>query len=96
MGIFSFLNPIITLYYGFILRIKLSWYSRQKSKRTRIIKDFLTTKLEKEKYDKKTTDSIIENYLKIGEIFLDRKNMHTVFSVNRMLVPKKTKGKNKD
>ncbi len=96
MGIFSFLNPIITLYYGFILRIKLSWYSRQKKKRIKIVKEFLANKLEKEKYDKKTSNKIVENYLKIGEIFLDRKNMHTAFSVNKILVPKKTRSKSRD
>jgi hypothetical protein len=93
MGVFSFLNPIITLYYGFILRIKLSWFSRQKNKKSRIVREFLESKLEKEKYDKKTISRITNNFLNIGEIFLDRKNMRNALSVNKMLAPRKTKTK---
>ena len=96
MGIFSFLNPIITLYYGFILQVKLSWYSRKKRRRKKMIRGFLSDKLKDENYSKKTTDKIVENYLNIGEIFLDRKNMHTAFSINKLLVPRKTKSKTKN
>ncbi len=96
MGKFSIFNLITTLYYRFVLRIKLSWYSRKKSKKKKMIKAFLVNKLEKEKYNEKYIEKIAENYLKTGEIFLDQKNMRTAFRVNRLLVPKKTKGKSKN
>jgi len=96
MGVFSKFNLITTLYYGFILRIKLGLYSRKKRKKKKMIKAFLVNKLEKESYNEKNIEKIAENYLKIGEIFLDQKNMRTAFRVNRLLIPKKTKGKSKN
>ncbi len=96
MGIFSTFNLITTLYYGIALRIKLSWYSRKKRKKKKMIKNFLVNKLEKERYTRKNIEKIAENYLKIGEIFFDQKNMRTAFRVNRLLIPKKTKSENKN
>jgi len=96
MGIFSIFNLITTLYYGFTLRIKLSWYSRKKRKKKKMIKTFLVNKLEKEKYTEKNIEKIAENYLKIGEIFFDKKNMQTAFKVNRLLIPKKTKSRSRN
>ncbi len=96
MGIFSIFNLITTLYYGIALRIKLSWYSRKKRKKKKMIKTFIVKKLEKEKYTEKNIEKIAENFLKIGEIFFDQKNMRTAFRVNRLLVPKKTRSKSKN
>lgn len=96
MGIFSTFNLITTLYYGFTLRIKLSWYSRKKRRKKKMIRTFLINKLGKEKYTEKNIEKIAENYLKIGEIFFDQKNMRTAFRINRLLVTKKTKNKSKN
>ncbi|MHA1217707.1 MAG: hypothetical protein ACTSO5_03380 [Candidatus Heimdallarchaeaceae archaeon] len=96
MGIFSTFNLVTTLYYGIALRIKLSWYSRKKRKKKKMIKNFLVNKLEKEKYTGKNIEKMAENYLKIGEIFFDQKNMRTAFRFNRLLIPKKTKNKSKN
>ncbi|MCE7748526.1 MAG: hypothetical protein GPJ51_09005 [Candidatus Heimdallarchaeota archaeon] len=96
MCIFSTFNLITTLYYGIALRIKLSWYSRKKRKKKKMIKIFLVNKLEKERYTRKNIEKIAENYLKIGDIFFDQKNMRTAFRVNRLSIPKKTKSKNKN
>ena len=71
--------------------MKLIWYSRKKRRKKKVVKTFLYENLEKEKLDKKTIDMITENYLKIGEIFLDRKVLRTAFSLNRWFKPKKVK-----
>ena len=94
MANFSPFRPIATLFYAVILRIKLSWYSRQKRKRKKVVRAYLSENLEKQNIDEKTIEIIIVNYLKIGELFLDRKILKAAFSIDRFLQPKKIKNKN--
>ncbi|MHA1199039.1 MAG: hypothetical protein ACTSQF_06785 [Candidatus Heimdallarchaeaceae archaeon] len=91
MGI---ITSIKTIFYGFVMRVKLSWYTRKKRKRKKITKRILFEKLEKEKLDPKTLEKIAENYLNIGEIFLDRKNLKTVFSFHKFNGKRKNKSNN--
>ena len=80
MGI---INSIKTLFYGFIMRFKLGLCTRKKRKRKKFAKKILTEKLSRIKLDEKTVTKITENYLNIGEIFLDRKNLKALFGLHR-------------
>jgi len=81
MGI---INSIKTLFYGFVMRFKLGLYSRKKRKRKKFARRILTEKLSSIKLEEKTVEKIAENYLNIGEIFLDRKNLRTLFNIHRI------------
>ncbi|MCE7742191.1 MAG: hypothetical protein GOP50_07000 [Candidatus Heimdallarchaeota archaeon] len=90
----SIFNSIKTFFYGFIMRIKLGWYTRQKRKRKKFTRKVLYEKLGKVKLDQKTIEKITNNYLNIGEIFLDRKNLKAAFSFHRINVKKKNSSNN--
>ncbi len=83
-----------TLYYGFIIRAKLSLYTRKKRKSKKIFQAVLTEKLSKEKLDAKTIEKISTNYLNIGEIFMDRKNLKSAFSLNMIYEKRRNNSKN--
>ena len=83
-----------TLYYGFVIRIKLMWYTRKKRKGKKVTKKFLSEKLINEKINPNIVEKISDNYLNIGEIFLDRKNLKAAFSVNQIFDKKRTNGNN--
>ena len=88
MGIF---RPISTIYYGLVLKVKFHWYSRKKRKMKKSVKNFLKEKLKDEEFDDDTVNKVIENYLNFGEIIFDRKILETAFSLNRILISRKTK-----
>ena len=88
MGIFSIFNPIVTLFYGLMIRIKFSWFSRKKRKRKKTTKKSLEKKLYGKGLEEKIVDKIIDNYLKFGETIFSRKLIHAAFSINRTLDPK--------
>lgn len=94
MGIFSIFNPIATVVYGLVLRIKFSWFSRKKRKRRKNTKAFLEKKLYGKDLEDKAVDRIIDNYLKFGETIFDRKIINAAFSINRKLNPKRIQQKN--
>ena len=81
MGI---INSIKTFFYGFVVRAKLGFYTRKKRKHKKFARKLIIEKLGRVTLDPKTVDKIAENYLNIGEIFLDRKNLKAVFSVHRL------------
>ena len=91
MGLFSFIK---TLFYGFTIRIKLGWYTRKKHKRKKFMRNVLCEKFQDVKIDQKTLEKITENYLDIGEIFLDRKNLKAAFSFRWMNGKKKNNTSN--
>ena len=91
MGIF---NSIKILYYGLIMRVKLGFYTRKKHKHKRFAKKILEEKLSKMNLDAKTLNRITENYLDIGEIFLDRKNLKAAFSFHRYVERRKNSTQN--
>ncbi len=91
MGILSFIKA---LFYGVIIRIKLGWYARKKRKRKSHMRKILFEKLSKMKIDQKTLETITNNYLDIGEIFLDRKNLKAAFSFRWMNGKKKNSSSN--
>ena len=68
MGIFSMFNPILTLYYGLVVKIKFHWYSRKKRKRKKLASVFLKERLNNKGIKENTVDKIVENYLKFGSI----------------------------
>jgi len=88
MEIFSIFNPVLTLYYGLVVKIKFYWYSRKKRKRKKIASIFLKEKLSNKGMKDKTIDKIIENYLKFGETIFDRKLIQGALSLDRKLIPK--------
>ena len=94
MGIFSIFKPIATIFYGLILRIKFSWFSRKKRKKRKTTKLFLEKKLHGKGLEDKIVEKIIDNYLRFGETIFDRKIIHAAFSINRTLDPKKVQQKN--
>lgn len=75
------LNPIKTLYYGLIIRIKLGWFLKKERKMKKIAEKILLDKFAKEKIDQNTLDKISNNYLSISNILLDRKNMKAALSI---------------
>ena len=94
MGLFSIFNPIVTLFYGLIIRVKFSWFSRRKRKRRKITRTSLEKKLHNKGIEEKTVNKIIENYLRFGETIFDRKVIQAAFSINRTLDPKRLQQKN--
>ncbi|MCG3220659.1 MAG: DUF1748 domain-containing protein [Candidatus Heimdallarchaeota archaeon] len=94
MGIFSIFNPIATIFYGLIIRIKFSWFSRKKRKKRKTTQLFLEKKLHGKGLEDKIVGRIIDNYLRFGETIFDRKVIHAAFSINRTLDPKKIQQKN--
>lgn len=94
MGIFSIFKPIATIFYGLILRIKFSWFSRKKRKKKKTTRLFLEKKLYGKGLEDKIVEKIIDNYLRFGETIFDRKVIHAAFSINRTLNPKKIQQKN--
>jgi hypothetical protein len=93
MGIFSIFNPVLTLYYGLVVKIKFYWYSRKKRKRKKVASSFLKEKLNNKGIKEKTVDKIIENYLKFGETIFDRKLMQGALSLDRKILPKPLRSK---
>ena len=93
MGIFSMFNPVLTLYYGVLVKIKFYWYSRKKRKRKKIASIFLKEKLSNKGIKEKTVARIIETYLKFGETIFDRKLMEGALSLDRKLPPKSLRNK---
>jgi hypothetical protein len=86
MGI---INSIKTLYYGLIMRVKLGFYTRKKRRHKKFAQKILIERLSKIKLKDKTLERITENYLNIGEIFLDRKNLKAAFSFHRLTTRRK-------
>lgn len=93
MGIFSIFNPVLTIYYGLVVKIKFYWYSRKKRKRKKIASIFLREKLNNKGIKEKTVEKIIENYLKFGETIFDRKLMLGALNLDRKLFPRSLKTK---
>ena len=81
MGLINFVK---TLFYGFMMRIKLSWYTRKKRKKKKFMEKVLLEKLGDTRIEEKTIEKVIENYLEVGEIFLDRKNLKAAFGFFRI------------
>jgi hypothetical protein len=94
MGLFSTFNPIVTVFYGLIIRIKFSWFSRKKRKKRKITRNSLEKKLHNKGIEEKTVNKIIENYLKFGETIFNRKVIQAAFSINRTLDPRRFQQKN--
>ncbi len=94
MGIFSIFNPVVTLFYGLVIRVKFNWFSRRKRKRRKITRISLEKKLHNKGIEEKTVNKIIFNYLRFGETIFDRKVIQAAFSINRTLDPKRLHQKN--
>ena len=90
MGIFS---PLVTIYYVFVLKMKLNWYSRKKRKMKNVSKIFLKEKLSNNGFSEEITKIVIDNYLNFGETIFDREILEAAFSIDRRLFSGKSKTK---
>jgi len=80
------LSGFSSLYYGILIKLKTLWYMNRKKKLQKSTKNFLKGKLHDAEI-KYFDDKIIENYLNIFNLLLDKKIYEKILQLNK----KKTK-----
>ena len=71
-----------SLYYGILIKLKTIWYMKRKRKMQKSTKNFLKGKLQDAEI-KYFNDKIIENYLNIFNLLLDKKIYEKILQLNK-------------
>lgn len=71
-----------SLYYGILIKLKTLWYMKKKRKMQKSTKNFLKGKL-RDAEIKYFDDKIIENYLNIFNLLLDKNIYEKILSIKQ-------------
>ncbi|MCK4844872.1 MAG: hypothetical protein KAS95_04305 [Candidatus Heimdallarchaeota archaeon] len=75
-------NGFSSLYYGILIKLKTLWYMKRKRKMQKSTKNFLKGKLQDAEI-KFFDDKIIENYLNIFNLLLDKNIYEKILTIKQ-------------